>query len=192
MHNITENSKHIVIPVMLVMHSSIQNVDEATDGLNENLREWVANNFLADYKFNLGAVRHVMSDAEPEEGDLFVAPSAINTNLYPNSVGGETKFVWVSACDSMKSVSFDWGYDESIARKQFEANKALAMKFGNSQSYLFVFEVSASLSQEEITKEVEDFCYSEPRSKRFNESELVQCFPFTPDAWQYVIDNYKD
>lgn len=191
MHNITANSEHIVIPVMLAMHRTIQDVDTATDGLNESLREWVVNNFLADYEIDLKAVQYVMSDSEPEEGDLFATPSAINTIIYPDFVKDvTTKTVWVVGSQSFTSSSFDWYHNEQDAINAFERDKK-SVPIGKTQCCMFAFEVDENASAEEVTQEVSDFYYEMALSKEFNASELVQCYPFTPDAWLDIVDNHN-
>ena len=190
MHNITPNKKHLIVPVTLAIHSSITDIDEVADGLNELLRGSVDANFIADYQFISQGNELRVASSDVEEGELFSEHVAINTQIYPNLQGSNTKIVWVVATDSLSSTSFDWYPNELPARKQYENDKSFVMKVSNTQQHFFAFEVDASLSADEVTHEVDAFYDEHCRSKAFNMSKLVDCYPFTADGWDYLVKDY--
>lgn len=190
MHSITPNEKHLIVPVTLAIHSSITDIDEVADGLNELLRGSVDANFIADYQFISQGNESRIASSSVEEGELFSEHVAINTLIYPSSQGSDTKTVWVVATDSLSSTSFDWYPNELSARKQYENDKSFVVKVSKTQQHFFAFEVDASLNTDEVTDEVDAFYDEHCRSKKFNMSKLVDCYPYTADGWDYLVKDY--
>ncbi|MDE5179152.1 hypothetical protein [Vibrio fluvialis] len=190
MHNITPNEKHLIVPVTLAIHSSITDLNEVADGLNELLRSSVDANFVADYQFISQGNESRTASSDAEEGELFSEHVAINTQIYPNSQSCDTKIVWVVGSDSLSSSSFDWYPNEAPARKQYENDKSFVMKVSKTQQHFFAFEVDASLSNDEVTDEVDAFYDEHFRSKAFNMSKLVECYPYTADGWDYLVKEH--
>ena len=188
MHNITQSSKHIIVPVTLAMHSTVTDIDTAADGLNELLRGSVDAGFIADYKFVTTNNETVTSSVDPQEGELFEGPIAINTFLYPDSISPdvETKLVWVTTGESLNSCSFDWYFDKNEAADQFEKDKRV-VPLGKTQCHFFAYEVEAKKTNEEITEEIDAFYADNSVSREFNEHSLVTGFPFSPEGWLAVV-----
>ncbi len=130
--------------------------------------------------------------SDPREATTSCEAVAINTLLSPVDSGVETRLVWVVGCDSLTSGSFDWYYDESVAREQFESDKPYTIKVGRSQSHLFAMEVDAQLTADQVTQEVDNFYYDYSQNEEFNNSPLVECYPFIADAWAFIARQYHD
>ena len=194
MHDITPKSKHIIVPVTLAMHSTVTDIDTAADGLNELLRGSVDAGFIADYKFVTTNNETVTSSVDPQEGELFDGPIAINTFLYPDSISPETetKIVWVTAAESLSSCSFDWYFAKykNEAVDQFEKDKRV-VPLGKTQCHLFAYQVEANKTNEEVTDEVDAFYADMSVSREFNEHPLVTGFPFTPEGWLAVVAEHQ-
>ncbi|MEF1336149.1 hypothetical protein REH81_05060 [Vibrio rotiferianus] len=192
MHDITPKSKHIIVPVTLAMHSTVTDIDTAADGLNELLRGSVDAGFIADYKFVTTNNETVTSSVDPQEGELFEGPIAINTFLYPDSISPdvESKLVWVTAGESLNSCSFDWYFDKKVAADQFEKDKRV-VPLGETQCHFFAYQVEASKTNEEITDEIDSFYADNSVSREFNEHSLVTGFPFSPEGWLAVAAEHQ-
>ncbi|MEZ9709183.1 hypothetical protein AB4254_10940 [Vibrio breoganii] len=117
-------------------------------------------------------------------------PQPINTHLYPSNTTNQTKTVWVVGCESLTSGSFDWHPNKQDAIEQFNADKIMIAKLPQSQLHLFCFEVESDLTNEQVTQEVDNFYATEAQSLIFNSSELVECFPFNAQGWDFIVKEY--
>ncbi|EJE4208653.1 hypothetical protein M3899_003137 [Vibrio parahaemolyticus] len=193
MHNITPNTPHFIVPLTVAMHSSVTDIESAADGLNELLRSAVDNDLLADYKFTTSpSTPTLISSSAPTEGELFDPEDtkAINSKMYTyNENDGDTKLIWVVATESLSESTVHWYNTEMESRCAMETNKEL-IGFKASQCHLFAFEVNAKLTKKEIKREVEDFYNEVSRSLEFNASELVEGYPYCPEAWLHIVANH--
>lgn len=191
MHNITGNSKHILVDLQLAIHSSVINPDEVNDGLNELLNSVMSSDFIADYKFNDPSNAEVVySSCVPEEGELF-AVQAANANCYRDNQLDKTKLIWVVGFDCLSSSSFDWFESEKLARDFFEKDKSFTLNSQPAQSHLFLLRVDSGQSKDEITNEVDCFYSEHSREREFNTSKYVTSYPYLPEAW-LSISKYSE
>jgi len=122
---------------------------------------------------------------------------AINTVLQPGLVSGSTITVWPVITNSLGSTCMFWFFNEQDAitefnneKKKMHDTKNTNIPFGCVQCIMFAFEVDADASNEQITQAIDDFYDEVEFSKEFNFSSLVKHYPFTPEAWQTMLENH--
>ncbi|MFV8385103.1 hypothetical protein ACNO5E_13520 [Vibrio parahaemolyticus] len=192
MHAITPNQKHLIVPAKIAMHTSVSDIETAADGLNEMLRAAVGNGFIADYQFKTDQENlWVQASSSPEEDELFNEAVAINTRMHPLTEGTNTRFVWVVGTETISMGIVKWYSNELEAIAAFE-RECKSVDIGKIQYHLFAYEVECSATDEEVDFEIDDFYFQHSRTKAFNASDLVRCYPFTPDAFEDLVNKFTE
>lgn len=112
----------------------------------------------------------------------------INRVLFGKPAGA-TKTVWVVASFTTESSTFDWFSDESKAIEAYSAIKVITPSQELTQHHYFAFEVAEGMPVDDITDAIDDFYDSNVSKVEFYDSEHIQCFPYTAEGWNYIVNN---
>lgn len=102
------------------------------------------------------------------------------------------KTIWVYGSVGGIITSATWSNFKDVAELEFFKLKKSVIQTHHMQAFYFSYMVEESLAKNDIDSLVKDLFFEKCRDVTFVSNPNVISYPYTPDAWMYIVESGWD